>query len=77
MVNPGLEVWSCRYANEKPDSTNRTIFFLLCGDAGMKAQFWDLSQAVNVPTYLAWHIRTKKRCVYKVHNAYSSFEPKH
>lgn len=42
IVNPGLEVWSGTYANAKPDTTNRSIFFLLCADAGLKAQFGTL-----------------------------------
>jgi hypothetical protein len=70
MVNPGLEVWSCTYANAKPDTTNRTIFFLLCDDAGLKAQFCDLSEAVNVHT-LPGIYELRSILVYKVHSAYS------
>jgi hypothetical protein len=62
MVNPGLEVQSRTYANVKPDTINRTIFFLLFADAGFEAQFWDLSETVNVHTYLAWYTRTMKHC---------------
>lgn len=53
VVNPGLEVWSCTYANAKPDTINRTIFFLLCAYAGLKAQFQNFNEALNVHTYLA------------------------
>jgi hypothetical protein len=39
MMDPGVEVWYCKYANAKDDTTNRTIFLLLYAAAGLKAQF--------------------------------------
>lgn len=62
IVNPGLEVWSGTYANAKPDTTNRSIFFSPLCRCRLESTVWDLSEAVNVHTYLAWYIRTKKRC---------------
>jgi hypothetical protein len=32
MVNPGVKVWYCRYANAKDYTTNRTTFFLPYAD---------------------------------------------